>query len=101
MEALLLENAYQTNLIKKLRNTFPGAFVLKNDTQYRQGIPDLLLLIGPHWVMLEVKRSPREPYRPNQEYYLELFNEMSFAATIFPENEDEVIDAIQQAFGYP
>lgn len=97
----MAENVYQSNLITKLRKIFPGVLILKNDTQYKQGIPDLLLLIGPHWVMLECKKSMHEKYQPNQEYYLDLCNQMSFAAMICPENEDEVIDAIQQTFCYP
>jgi len=78
---------------------FPGCFVLKNDEQYLQGIPDLTILYGKYWAMLEVKKSSKEPYRPNQEYYLQLLGEMSFTATIFPENEEEVLDALQSAFG--
>jgi len=94
-----LERDYQPGLIDRISMRFPGCFVLKNDEQYLQGIPDLTILYGKYWAMLEVKKSPKEPYRPNQEYYLQLLGEMSFTATIFPETEEEVLDALQSAFG--
>lgn len=92
------ENAYQAALIKKLRLMFPGCFILKNDSSYMQGVPDLLVLIDDWWGMLEVKSSADEPFQPNQEYYLQELDQMSFAACIYPENEDEVLDEIQRQF---
>jgi hypothetical protein len=94
-----LERDYQAGLIDRISMRFPGCFILKNDEQYIQGIPDLTILYGTYWVMLEVKKSAKEPYRPNQEYYLEVLGEMSYTATIFPENEAEVLDEVQSAFG--
>lgn len=92
------ENAYQASLIKELKVRFPGCFVLKNDSSYLQGIPEILVLIEDWWAILEVKRSKDAPYRPNQEYYLDLLGQMSFTATIYPENEEEVLDEIQRQF---
>lgn len=95
----MVESRYQHDLIQKLEYMFDGCFILKNDSGYRQGVPDLIILYGPYWAMLEVKASKASRFRPNQEYYIEILNEMSFAASIYPENEDEVLDALQQAFG--
>lgn len=95
------ENVYQAELIKKLRQIFPDCFILKNDSSYMQGVPDLLVLYRDHWAMLEVKpKTPRGPndFEPNQEWYLEQLNGMSFAACIYPENEEAVLDALQSAF---
>lgn len=91
------ENAYQAKLIRRLRHEFEGCIILKNDTQYLQGIPDLMVLFNDRWAMLEVKRSAGEPFQPNQEFYLGMADTMSFAAVIHPENEDEVIYALQRA----
>lgn len=93
------ESAYQSELIERIKSMFPGCFVMKTDPSECQGIPDILVLIGNTWVMLEVKRSAREPFRPNQEYYLEHFNGMSFAASINPENEEQVLDELQSTLG--
>lgn len=95
-----LERDYQPKLIKKIQARFPGCYVLKNDSGYMQGVPDLIILFGERWALLEVKRKrPIRPedFEPNQEWYLEEFNNMSFAACVFPENEEEVLDALQQA----
>jgi hypothetical protein len=91
------ENAYQPKLIKKLREMFPGCVILKNDSGYLQGVPDLSIFYGSRWAMLEVKKDANSPYEANQEYYLDLFDRMSFAARIDPSNEEEVLRALQYA----
>lgn len=100
-EAQLTEGQYQTKIIKKLKDRFPGCDVLKMDASYRQGFPDLLVLYGRYWASLEVKISPSANVQPNQDYYIEELSKMSFAAYINPENEEEVLDALQQAFESP
>lgn len=96
---MINESAYQSKLIRKLKNIFPEIMILKNDPTELQGIPDLLLLNNSQWAMLEVKRSHQEPSQPNQQWYIDVLNNMSFAAYIYPENEEEVIDALQSTFG--
>jgi len=94
----MTEAAYQGRLIRKLKQTFPGCVILKNDPQYQQGILDLTLLWGTNWAALEVKRSLASSERPNQRYFVEQLDRMSFAAFICPENEEEVLSALQEAF---
>jgi hypothetical protein len=91
------ESTYQARLIKKLRDRFPGCVILKNDTDYIQGIPDLLILWGGRWGSLEVKISEHASQEPNQDYWVDYLNDMWFAAFIYPENEAEILDALQQA----
>ena len=94
------ERDYQASLIRKLRDLYPGSIVLKNDSGYMQGIPDLTILYKDRWAALEVKaREPRnsQAFEPNQEWFLRTMNEMSFAACIYPENEKEVLRGLQQA----
>ena len=94
------ENAYQAGLVQRIKERFPGAFVLKNDPNYIQGIPDLTVLYGKHWALLECKKSANEPYQPNQELYLSRARDMrSFSATIYPENEEEVLNEMERALG--
>lgn len=95
---MLREAAYQHKLIKKLRNSFPGCVVLKNDPNYIQGFPDLLVLYEDKWAALEVKNRERAPRQPNQQHYVDKLNKMSMASFIYPENEEEVLNELQQAF---
>lgn len=94
------ERDYQAGLKKRLETMFQDhKFVMiKNDPGYQQGILDWTLLIDDWWAMLEVKASRTAKERPNQDYFVELLNGMAFAAFIYPENEEEVLDALQQAF---
>jgi len=93
----VLESEYQKRLIKKLNRRFPGCVVLKNDSSYRQGIPDLVIFYRDRWGMLEVKASEDAPIQANQPYYIDTLNEMSFAAFIYPENEEAVLHELQRA----
>ena len=94
----MTENKYQAKLIKTLEKRFPGCEILKTDSGFQQGIPDLIVLFNYMWAALEVKASADSKFQPNQEYYVDHLNHMSFAAVIYPENEAEVLDALQQAF---
>ena len=92
------ENDYQARLIEKIYDMFGReCLVLKNDSGYLQGVPDLIVLSGPKWGVLEVKASGKAPYQPNQEYYLELLGDWSFSATIYPENERAVLRDLRTA----
>ena len=94
----MTENQYQAKLIKKLKKLFPGCVVMKTDSGYQQGSLDLILLFRQFWAALEVKASVESRDRPNQRYFVEQLDEMSFAAFIYPENEAEVLSALQQTF---
>jgi hypothetical protein len=94
----MLENKYQSNLIRRLKDRFPGCIVLKNDSSYIQGIPDLIILYEDMWAALEVKKDGRAHHQPNQDYYVCKMDEMSFAAFIFPDNEEEVLDELDRFF---
>lgn len=97
----MTEGQYQSKIIKKLEDIFPGCVVFKMDASYQQGIPDLLILWKNLWAVLEVKMDPSSTRQPNQDYYIEKLDSMSFAAYIYPEAEEEVLGALQQAFESP
>lgn len=94
----MLENKFQSKLIKELKKEFPGCIVLKNDPTYLQGVPDLLVLYKDKWASLECKKSAKAKHQPNQDYYVGKMNEMSHSAFIYPENKDQVLDDLRKAF---
>ena len=91
-----LERDFQAKLIKEIKQIFKGCIVMKNDSSYIQGIPDLLILYRDKWAALEVKKSATAHHQPNQEYYVELMDEMSYASFIYPENKEEVLYELKQ-----
>lgn len=94
----MLENRFKTNLVNEIKERFPGCMVVHLDPNEIQGIPDLLVLYESTWAALEGKRSMGAPHRPNQDYYVNLMNKMSFAAFICPENKEEILNDLQRAF---
>lgn len=94
----MLENKFQANLIREIKNRFPGCIVMKNDSSYIQGIPDLLVLHNDKWAALECKKSCKASKRPNQEYFVNKMDDMSFARFVCPENREEVLNDLQSTF---
>lgn len=94
----MLERNFQSRLKKELEERFPGSVILKNDSGYKQGVPDILILYKDKWAMLECKKSSNEPRQPNQEYYVDKFNKMSYAAFICPENKEHILNELQLTF---
>lgn len=94
----MLENAFKTNLIRELKEMFPGCIVIHLDPTETQGIPDILILYKDKWAALEGKKNQSAPHRPNQDYYVNKMDEMSFAAFIYPENKGEILDELYEAF---
>ena len=91
-----LESGFQDKLRDELKDLFPGCMVFKMDQV--QGIPDLLILYKDKWASLENKKSANAKKQPNQEYYVDKMNEMSFSRFICPENKEEVLNELQQTF---
>lgn len=94
----MLESKFQSNLIKEIKIRFPGSIVMKNDATYIQGIPDLLVLYKDKWAALECKKEAKAKHRPNQDYYVERMNKMSFSSFIYPENKEEILNAMERSF---
>ena len=92
------ESQFQAKLIKDLKSRFEGCMVLKNDADYIQGVPDLMVLYKDKWAALECKREEKAKHQPNQDYYVDRMNNMSFARYIYPENKKEVLDDLERAF---
>ena len=94
----MLENKFQSNLIKELKRMFPGCIIVKNDPNYIQGFTDLTIFYKNKWAVLECKKSKNASRQPNQEYYVDKLDGMSFARFISPENKEEILDELYQTF---
>jgi hypothetical protein len=93
-----LESSFALDLKDELRCRFPGCIIMKLDPNQLQGVPDLLFLWGRFWAVLETKRGMKSSHQPNQDYYVELFDEMSFSAFVHPLNYRDVLDDMERAF---
>ena len=76
-----LESGFQDKLRRELKMLFPECMIFKDK-----------------WASLECKKSGSASHRPNQEYYVDLMNKMSFSRFIFPENKDEVLEELKKRF---
>lgn len=95
----MLENAFQSKLMKELKKEYPEAIIFKNDS--RQGFPDITILYKTKWAFLECKKGEKEKHQPNQDYYIDMANDCgSFGRFIYPENKEEVLRELQQAFKF-
>lgn len=92
------ESKFQSDLKKELKTMFPGCIITKLDSGDIQGIPDLLILYKDKWATLENKRNAKASKRPNQEYYVNKMDEMSFSRFIYPENKDIVLEELKDRF---
>lgn len=91
-----LESKFQADLIKELREMLPGALIFKNEG--KQGLPDLTILYKKHWALLECKAYEKANHQGNQDTYVQWADENSFGRFIYPENKQEVLNELQQAF---
>lgn len=98
MKQTKLERDFQRSFVKELKDLFKGCIVLKNDSSYIQGIPDWSIFFKDKWAMLEMKRSMKANKQPNQEYYVNILNGMSFARFVYPENKEEVLNELKKFF---
>ena len=92
------ESKFQSNLKKELKEMFPGSIITKLDSGDIQGIPDLLVLYGNKWATLENKKNAKASKQPNQEYYVDKMDGMSFSRFIYPENKEEVLNELKEHF---
>ena len=95
------EGVFKSRVIEKLEEMFPGCEIFSPGPSGRQGVPDLVILWRSFWASLEFKKSVTARKQPNQDYYIDKLDQMSFAAFIYPENEEEVLCALEQAFKPP
>ena len=93
-----LESKFQKELMDEIKKTYPGCVVLKNDSGYIQGFPDWTILYKDKWAVLEAKREKNAKKQPNQDYYVDKLNGMSFSCFVYPENKEQVLRDLDKVF---
>lgn len=96
MRSSRLESGFQDKLMSDIEDMLPGCMVFKMDQW--QGLPDILVLYNDTWFSLECKKEKNAEHQPNQDYYVDLMNQMSFSRFIYPENKEEVLNEILRTF---
>lgn len=92
------ESDFQADVMEEITKTYDGCIITKLDSSYTQGIPDFLILYKNQWATLEFKKDENAPPRPNQPYYVDKMNKMSFSRFIYPENKEEVMNELEVHF---
>jgi hypothetical protein len=92
------ESVFERKFLDALKTEYPDSFVMKNDSGLITGIPDRTFLVGTFWAMLEFKRAKNSAQQANQDWYIEKFKRMSFAAFVCPANAEDVMYGLQQAY---
>lgn len=85
------EGRFKRRIKKRIREYLPGCFMHEMKAG-KQGIPDTLIIFRKRWALLEFKESENAHHRPNQDYYVALFNDLGFSRFVYPENEIEVMN---------
>lgn len=93
------EGEYKTDSLKRLQGVlmmrYGRCLIMKNDPTFKQGMPDQIVIVEPFHVFLEYKRSKSESHRPNQDYYVNLFNKQGgYAAFIYPDIEQQIFQEV-------
>jgi hypothetical protein len=93
-----LESDFKARVVKHIREELlPGCILTMGNSASLQGIPDVFIVYHDKWAMLEFKKTANAVHQPNQDYYVDMLNDWSFAAFIFPENAEDVLHALEQA----
>lgn len=93
-----LESKFQKELMDEIERTYPGCVIMKNDSSYRQGFPDWTIFYKDKWAVLEAKRDENATHQPNQDYYVEKLDGMSFSRFVYPENKNQVLRELKKIF---
>ncbi len=94
-----LESAFKKDFVNRIEEIHPEAIIINVDPTNFRSFPDTIVLLGDRWAAFEIKRYARASKRPNQNFYIDLLENISFARFVYPENMEEVLDELEDAFG--
>lgn len=92
-------SGFKARLIKNIKSSFPECVIFLTDAGYVQGAPDIIVLCRDKWAALEVKATEKSSKRPNQLWWVNQLNDMSYSSFVYPENEEVVLNDLQITFG--
>lgn len=94
----MTERKLQSEIIDFLKSR--GAYVMKNDASYRQGVPDLSFWHPDLSGFIEVKLNEKSHYQPLQKATIKKLQDMGiFCEVIHSENWDTWITRLDQWMG--
>lgn len=98
------ESKFQSDLISELNDRLPGCVIQKMDPTYSRGFPDLMIFYKDRWASLECKKSESDmnhskTNQPWQNSWVEKLDAMGFSSYIYPENKEDILDAVQRYLG--
>ena len=98
---MALESEFKKDFLFRLKNQMllrqiPIKFI--HTRPHHRSFPDVIVLCGKKWAGLEFKRSANASAQPNQSFYVDLFDEMSFARFVYPDNAEDVLNDLERLF---
>lgn len=93
---MTLEKDFQAKFLTKLRKLGCKCYKQQMNATTRAGTPDVIVLLGPVWIMLEFKKAKNSPKRPGQQRNIDWANEVSFGWFVDPSCADEVYEQIKR-----
>lgn len=97
---MVRESKFEATVCKKIKSWDSKIRVHKNDpNSTSQGQPDRIVLFDGKFAMLEFKASRNAIKQPNQEWWINYYNNGNgFAKFIYPENSEEVLNDLKNYF---
>lgn len=88
---------FKERLHTRMQELGVDIFIIDNKSNRRSTLDTIVL--GPqHWAALEFKRSKSASHRPNQDYYVDQWDQLGFASFVYPENEEEILNELEKLF---
>lgn len=93
----MLESEFKRKFKNMLEQSYPGCVLVDINPEQFRSFPDLLFLYDKFWATFEMKRTVGSAVRPNQPYWVEKLDNMSFSRFVEPGTAKEVLDDLARA----
>lgn len=93
-----LESTFEKEFCKALRQTLGERYTYTFKLTAAKGIPDRLILYKDKYALLEFKQYKNAKKQPGQETWVGHFDNLAYAAIVYPENAEKVMQDILNYF---